>query len=100
MPIPNSKLKWESFFSPFLLELFLSWLKNGIAKIRVDWRKNVAFILTVGNFPYTDFLHKCAKTAKIVSVLNEIPCTEELRLAEWRGQQEPGFKPGPYESHV
>lgn len=37
---------------------------------------------------YSPF-ERSAKTAKIVSDINEIPCTEEVRLAEWRGQYEP-----------
>jgi broad specificity phosphatase PhoE len=37
---------------------------------------------------YSPF-ERSAKTAKLVSAINEISCTEELRLAEWRGQHEP-----------
>lgn len=32
---------------------------------------------------------RTAKTAQIVSAQNDIPCEEDARLAEWRGQVEP-----------
>jgi broad specificity phosphatase PhoE len=37
---------------------------------------------------YHSPFERAAKTAQIVSVMNEIPCAEEVRLAEWRGQDE------------
>lgn len=41
----------------------------------------------VAKLYYSPF-ERTTKTAKIVSAINGIPCVEEVRLAEWRGQQE------------
>jgi broad specificity phosphatase PhoE len=41
----------------------------------------------VARLYYSPF-ERTTRTAKIVSAINGIPCVEEARLAEWRGQQE------------
>jgi broad specificity phosphatase PhoE len=40
---------------------------------------------------YSPF-ERAARTAQIISAINEIPSTEEIRLAEWRGQSETGIQ--------